>query len=211
MNKTNIEERFLNDVAKHEMIIIRDDGVNRHIRFKRSGTSCMHFDLITWPGYLCYTGDMGTYVFCRLEDMFEFFRTDKGDFNYNRNGLSINPQYWGEKLEAVDKNSGFKQYSNEKFHSIVNEIIDEHIINDELSDDEAEELRDEVSIEVLANDDTEHEAHCAAQDFKHKGFTFSDFWEHDLKDYSYRFMWCCYALAWGIQKYDEAKVAKEAA
>ena len=71
------EAIFLRDVAEHEMIVVRDDGVHRHIRFKKPGTSCMHFDLITWPGYLCYTGDMGTYVFSRLTDMFEFFRTDR--------------------------------------------------------------------------------------------------------------------------------------
>lgn len=75
----NEEQRFLNDVANHEMIIIRDDGVNRHVRFKRPNSSCMYFDLITWPGHLCYTGDMGSYVFRRLEDMFEFFRTDRND------------------------------------------------------------------------------------------------------------------------------------
>lgn len=213
MNKKENEElRFLSDVANHEMIIIRDDGVNRHIRFKRPGTSCMHFDLITWPGYLCYTGDMGTYVFCRLEDMFEFFRTDRNDYNHNKNGLSINPGYWGEKLEAVDKDSGFKQYSHEKFHSIVNETVEDHIINNELSDDDAQTLRDAVALEVLTIDDTEHDAHQALRDFDHhNGFTFSDSWEWDLKDYSYRFMWCCYALAWGVQKYDEAKEVKEAA
>lgn len=206
MTRDSIEEkRFLNDVATHEMIVIRDDGVNRHIKFKRPGTSCMHFDLITWPGYLCYTGDMGSYLFCRLEDMFDFFRTDRNDYNHNKNGLSINPGYWGEKLQAVDSGSGFKQYSQDKFYQIVNEIVDGHIAEEELTEEEAQELRNEVSIEVLANDDTEHEAHEAARDFEHEGFTFSDFWEHDLKDYSYRFMWCCYALAWGVQKYDEAR------
>lgn len=71
------EETFLADVAAHQIHVLRDDGVHRHIRFKRPGTYCMQFDLITWPGYLCYTGDMGTYVFNRLEDMFEFFRTGR--------------------------------------------------------------------------------------------------------------------------------------
>ncbi len=68
------EARFLKDVANHEMQIIRDDGVQRHLRFKKPGTMCYHFDLITWGGHLCYTGDMGTYVFTRVHDMFDFFR-----------------------------------------------------------------------------------------------------------------------------------------
>ena len=67
-------DQFTSDIAQHQMQVIRDDGVSRHLRFKRPNTMCMHFDLLTWPGYLCYTGDMGTYVFRRLEDMFPFFR-----------------------------------------------------------------------------------------------------------------------------------------
>ena len=74
---TCTEQSFLKDVAEHQMTVLRDDGVNRHVQFRRPGTICMGFELITWPGYLCYTGDMGTYVFRRLEDMFEFFRTDR--------------------------------------------------------------------------------------------------------------------------------------
>lgn len=204
MDKEKDTADFLKDVDRHEIRIIRDEGVNRHIRFSRPGTSCMHFDLIAWSGYLCYTGDMGTYVFSRLDDMFEFFRTDRNDYNYNKDGLSINPQYWGEKLQAVDKGDGFKQYSADKFHGIIWEIINSHIVDDELTEEQAASLREAVADDVLANnDESEEMAHAAARDFEHEGFEFSDFWEHDLKDYSYRFMWCCRALAWGIAKYDE--------
>ena len=59
--------RFQHDIATHQVVILRDDGVYRHIRFKRPTTMCMHFDLVTWPGYLCYSGDMGCFVFSRLD------------------------------------------------------------------------------------------------------------------------------------------------
>jgi hypothetical protein len=36
-------------------------------------------------------------------------------------------------------------------------------------------------------------------------FAFSDFWEHDLTDFTNRYTWCCYALAWGVSQYDKAK------
>jgi len=42
------EANFFKDVDRHVIEIIRDDGVNRHVRFRRPGTMCMHFDLITW-------------------------------------------------------------------------------------------------------------------------------------------------------------------
>ena len=42
--------QFLKDVAKHRMVTMLDEGVRRHIRFVDPDTTCMHFDLITWPG-----------------------------------------------------------------------------------------------------------------------------------------------------------------
>lgn len=208
MNDICPENRFLGDVAHHAMEVIRDEGLHRHIRFKKPGTYCMHFDLITWPGYLCYTGDMGTYVFRRLEDMFEFFRTDRENMRL-RDGhtLAINPEYWGEKLEAVDRGDGFKKYSADKFKRIVNELVGDHIEERgwPIAGVLAMELRDAVHEQVLCRCENEFEAHDAAGGFQLNEFVFSDFWEHDLTDYTYRFIWCCYALAWGIQKYDASK------
>ena len=76
------QERFLEDIKNHYMKVLRDDGVNRHIRFTQ-GRFRYHFDLITWSEHLCISGDCGTYVFRRTEDMFDFFQMDKNDFNNN--------------------------------------------------------------------------------------------------------------------------------
>lgn len=201
------EERFLRDVRDHVMEVVRDDGVSRHVRFKVPGTYCMHFDLITWPGYLCYTGDMGSYVFRRLEDMFEFFRTDRTHGSL-RDGktLAINPGYWGEKLEAVDRHDGFKAFSLDAFKTRVQERLAE--FSESLSEEDKAALLEEVEEQVLGVDD-EHEAIAAIRGFEtgRRVFNalFDDFWECSCMEYSYRFIWCCYALAWGIQKYDEAK------
>ena len=61
------EERFLKDAAAHQMEVLRDDGVNRHLRFKNPESSAYWFEIITWPGTLCIDGDMGTFVFRRLQ------------------------------------------------------------------------------------------------------------------------------------------------
>lgn len=125
---TCTQEQFLKDVATHEMHILHEDGVYRHIRFKRPGTGCMHFDLITYPGYLVYSGDIGCYVFSRLDDMFEFFRSERkyktGD------GLKINLGYWSEKLQATDSNGsspgdGAIEYSECLFRQRVKEAFDD--------------------------------------------------------------------------------------
>ena len=213
------EERFLRDVAKHEMTVIRDDGVHRHIRFKQPDSGNMFFDLVTWPGFLCYSGDMGTYVFQRTQDMFGFFR---------KNGRldGIDRRYWAEKIEAAD-NTGVTRHSHDEFMRHINDWVNQHAEGDKPGDDEPEqlvlwaeayaELRAEVESEVLSADSNEVRCFDAANDFEHAGdawqafhgpdakFEFTDFCEVDTKEYTPRFLWCCYALAWGIEQYDAAK------
>lgn len=219
------EERFLKDVATHEMIVLRDDGVYRHIRFKRPGTSCMHFDLVTWPGYLAYSGDMGCYVFSRLNDMFEFFRTDRR--HQDGSGLKINQMYWSEKLRAVDGNrraAGAKEYSQEKFRAAVwsDFVAWVRYKGRRFTKEQRRDLWTELKDSVLEHEHDEHAAYNAASEFSWRAdgapryknnpdFEFVDFWDHDLTDYTYSFTWCCYALAWGVLQYDKAMQGKEAA
>src|ERR1039457_99476 len=83
-------ERFERDTAEHEMTVIHDDGLYRHLRFQKPGSWIYGYDIVTWPGYLAITGDAGEYMFARLPDMFEFFAGND----------RINPQYWAEKLRG---------------------------------------------------------------------------------------------------------------
>src|ERR1035438_10338294 len=75
MDNKKQPESFLADVAEHAMAVMQDNGVYRHLRFRKPGSSNMWFDLITWPGSLVISGDMGTWAFSRVEDMFAFFRS----------------------------------------------------------------------------------------------------------------------------------------
>lgn len=201
------EEQFLNNVKDHSMKIIRDDGVHRHINFSRNNGSAYHFDLITWPGKLCISGDCGTYVFCRIEDMFEFFRTDKNDFNYNHNGLSINPGYWGEKLKSIGTNAGYKEFDQDEFEARVKEHF-ETFMAPEIDNEEAKsELWDQIEDQVLSKScDGEHAAYSAVHDFYYEKIMFVDFFDGgSTKRYTFNYIWCLYAIVWGIKKYDEAK------
>jgi hypothetical protein len=206
------EQDFLKSVKDHGIEVIRDDGVNRHIRFRKPGTMCMHFDLITWPGYLCYTGDMGTYVFSRLEDMFEFFRRRDGSY-------TIDFRYWAEKLQAVDSSSGkgsATEFSPERFTRVINDYRLRWIrdARQSLTKDQRRELWEAVDEEVLSGyDESEHGMYARANDFswsvkldgRHFNYRFTDLWDHRFTEYTHHFIWCCRALAWGIRKYDESK------
>lgn len=218
MSESCTEARFLHDVAQHKMIVLRDEGVNRHIRFTREGTINLRFDLITWPGHLCYTGDMGTFVFSHIEDMFEFFRTNLRDFNYRKDGLSINTGYWGEKLLAESRFGGYEEFDSAYFAKVIREYrlgwIKE--CRDQLTKEQRRELWDAVDDEVISRiDDGETQAQTAAYEFSckvgRKTFQFDDLFDHRFTRATFHYIWCCYALAWGVQQYDNAKLTNEVA
>jgi len=197
------EAEFLKSVENHMMMVVLDIPTHRHLRFTAPNTGIAAFDIITWPGHLCYAGDMGCFVFTRVKDMFTFFRADPNQALPEGETLAINPAYWGEKLEGVDKNEGFEEFSADQFRSIIANRLDESGATDE--------VRQAVAERVLPQaDEGEDAARAAAIDFSHGDFQFVDFWEEDCNDYTYRFIWCCYALVWAVGYYDEMKAASAA-
>lgn len=193
--------RFLAAVVDHEMTVIVDGGHFRQITFKKPTSYNYHFHITTWPGYLAISGDAGCYVFARLPDMFEFFR-----------GNEVNPGYWEEKLQAVDKSSGAREFSEEKFHAAIKDDFDQWSFE---SEDDRAIAWTALQESNLADDETPESVTDAVQramDYecpvsKH---TFSDFWDHHLMDHTFRFLWCCHAIQWAVNKYDAAKVTKVA-
>lgn len=207
---------FLTNVATHQMEIIKDDGIYRHVRFARPGTSCMHFDLITWPGYLAYVGDMGSYTFSRIRDMFEFFRQPAKPTDANPSGLTINPGYWSEKVQAADMSDGVTEFSEVKFKAKAKRWFDEWADDaSDLSAEQRNELWDSIESDVFGvlvdyGAQGAHQAYGAFMDFEHGGSRpFHDFFEVSSDVYSRRFLWCCYALVWGINQYDASQVKPE--
>ena len=184
---------FERDIAQHKMEVIRDDGVSRHLRFRQPRSCCMYFDLITWRGHLCYTGDMGTYVFSRLSDMFKFFR-----------GNSINPGYWAEKVLASDKSDGIEKFSAEIFRATIKKDFDERTEDwDPAPKDKLwEEIEDQIFGEL---ENGEPFARAALDSFDFNGFRFYDSWEWSFSEWSFHYVWCCQALIWGIALYDTKK------
>ena len=89
------KDRFEACIKDHKIYIQNDNGNFRHIHCSK-GDSVYHFNITTWPGYLCISGDMGCFVFRRELDMFGFFRNKS-------NG--INPYYWSEKLQGPGTSS----------------------------------------------------------------------------------------------------------
>jgi len=149
------------------------------------------FDIVTYPGTLVVTGDMGSYTFQRLIDMFHFFNQEH-----------INTQYWGEKLVA-HSNNDFKRYSP----SDLEEYVKDHFECRKEEYSEEERIALWAEIESVLGAENEYEAHDALSNFEddNTGYTFEDSWEADLWHYSYRFIWICYAIQYGVSTYYKEK------
>jgi hypothetical protein len=145
---------------------------------------------------------MGTYVFACLNDMFEFFRASQPEDAK----LRVNHGYWGEKVQAAD-HAGVTEYSAARFRAAIEWHLSEECTGEPPSPDLLAAVKNEVLSEA---DDGEYAAKKAAIDFTFGGRqVFTDFWETNTSDYTYRFRWCCYALAWGIRQYDEARAGAQ--
>lgn len=206
------EDTFLEDVSNHVMTVINDDGINRHIRFRRPTSSAYWFDIITWPGSLCIDGDMGTYVFRRLEDMFEFFRTDQKYAENEERQLYIKPGYWGEKLKSTARHEGYTEFSKKLVCDAVKRWFDDWVESEGLKESQKTRLWEAIEEHVLFySDDDPRDLMQAICDFEHEGFRFSDFWEVVTEDYTFNFIWCCYAIAWAVKTYDDSKSIEKGA
>lgn len=199
--------RFLRDIRSHQMTVLRDDGVYRHLSFGRPGSSLYRYDLITWPGYLCVTGDMGTWAFSRLYDMFAFF---KGGF-----AGGINPYYWSEKLEAgtgTARREMCFEFDGDAFASALDEWHREWLEDEERDTERDEDVANSIRELKAAGYHDENTAYRAVDDSDLPGFQCFDFFEgHRFYQYTSNFLWICYAIVWGIERYKNKKLAENAA
>ena len=201
MDRDDTFERFKHDTENHSLEVLHDDGVYRHLKFSRGGSQVYRFDLVTWPGHLTICGDMGTTTFSRLPDMFEFFRFE----DQNGNSLSINPGYWGEKVQAGE----IKTFSNYMFAKSVRE----HIENCEEDEHVHAETKKEIEDRLTSGFENSHEAATWLYDYDppdDSNFEFTDWFDWvQMNDYTYHYIWQLFAIVWGIQQYDTFKAAEE--
>lgn len=207
----DISTRFAKEVEQHEMTIVHDDGLYRHLKFRHTGknySGYYWFDLITAPGVLFFQGDGDGYSFRRLEDMFAFFR----DSAYLGRP---NIQYWAEKLAGPSERQ-VMTYSPEKFKAWLTEEVQDVMADGRLPGLAAAIQRDILDAEEMGWDD-ENAARRLLDDFrhyenednrydhtKHPDFEFVDMWDVSFRDYDWWFLWALEAILWGIGKYDEA-------
>lgn len=190
-----IAERFARETAAHEMTILHDDGLYRHLKFKNPGNSGYWYELITAPNSLTFRGDGESYVFHRLADMFEFFRS-----NPDRKTHRISPDYWAEKLTS--NRDCVEVYSRERLDEQVAAVL-------KGAEEEYPGVTDAwtFATEEGLDWDVEDEdcAREALRDFQHGKFQFTDTCEWDLRDFDWWFLWALHGIVAGIARYDAAR------
>lgn len=187
------ESDFLEDVKGHTLKIIHNCGLHRHLLFDNNGSSSYHFNIVTFPGYLCYTGDMGAFTFSRVQDMFQFFRSRPGG------PLRINPGYWAEKLVSESKPEGSIEFDPDLVRPALMYDLETRNLH------ESKTLIDAIDSTIIPRlEDGEDAVRIAIRDFEHENICFDDFWEVQFKSYTHHFIWCCWALVWGIREFDAA-------
>lgn len=189
------KEQFDKDTANHSIDVQLDDGVFRHIVCTNNGSSVYRFNITTWPGYLCISGDMGCFVFSRLFDMFEFFVDDK------RDPWGINPGYWGEKLQ--ERGDSYKKYCSEKFEKTIRELLENHLEWED-DDEKRAKLEDEMDT-FFTETDTYFEADARRAIGEFDCSAFDDVWECDFDEYTFHYIWCLRAIVWCINHYNAQK------
>lgn len=208
-------KRFADDTQHHRMTVMLDQGLYRHLRFVRPGRSEYWFTLTAYPGALVVDGDMGTWVFRRLPDMFEFFRTDSG---------RINPGYWAEKLTAMPE-GGYAEYSQPLVKGLIWRTALDGLRRARAAGadwgavgDAIEQFKDlrarcaesdpiaamyEFKAEVPVGPRPPRTLRGLLQDPpKAHQIQFQEPWDHTLHEYRSGFLWILHAIVWGIQQYD---------
>lgn len=238
MRYQDVYNRFKDDTANHVMKVLHDDNGYRHLRFSKPSSSSYWFDVVTWPGFLTITGDMGSDIYSRESDMLGFFEKSS-DEKY-----VINPHYWSEKLQTG--RSDAKEYSLDKFKSYVAQMLHDYF-DDNLHEIKSElEEQEDLSSEVFEQKAKELDllylrfiqkitdyfdedafsmdsAYRALSDFSLKdfidendefnvfldaNFSFSDI-EGNWEDYTFHYLWRCFAVVHATKQYAELKKESE--
>jgi len=198
------------------MEVLHSDWLYRNAIFSQEKNPNLWFELITWPHVLTIHGDMGTWTFSRVENMFDFFRCAK------ESQLRTNPSYWSEKLcGGVHGGSDqAKVWSEDLFRSDLMRRIKEDY--GDFSGNKMKELLMAVNEDILSRQG-QWELVTAANEFsyefeedrdnrgylerieshrKARRFHLDSESIPDGMTYSYHFLWCLYAIVWGIRQWD---------
>lgn len=214
--------QFQKDTENFGVDILLDNGIYRHLRISNKDPNeswNQWYTITTWDNELCISGDMGTLVFSRLTDMFQFFRKNR-----------VNPQYWAEKIQTIryGVDNPIEEFCYDTFSQMVKQAYDDHIEDkfdggvdedflkkycletvEEYKFDLWDEIKDQVLDYAQGEGNNLTRAYDCLYTFNELGFEFTDSWEYSYTKYTSRYIWLCEAIVRAIELYDEATETKD--
>lgn len=198
--------QFNENLGDHEMTVLHDEGVYRHLRFKNPKNGFYWFDLVTWPGNLTISGDIGTYTFAREPDMFTFMVGH------------INTGYWAQKLQhgSSGGRATVKNHDEEEFKSWLVQDFWEYSRDMDTTTALAWwlELKDDILGKYACADTHSTEGALSTLqnlDLPHRlKDHYSDAWEaaQGWEQYDWHFELCLAAIVAGIRAYTTHQAAQ---
>ena len=186
------KESFLNDVKDHVMTInVNLPNGYRHIVFSKPDTVVQRFEIVTTPSRLFYTGDMGSFTFgSEYSDMLYLFG----------NASDINTGYWVEKCLASDSaTSGIYEFDADIYIDQMVLYMEENNYSNEC----IEYFKDNSACMNNVEEFSDLLTKLNSDNHFDDQIDYILYPEHT--GYSFRFLWCLYALNWGCRKFIESK------
>lgn len=187
-----MERRFRRETQNHKLRILHDEGLYRHLSF--SGGNFYGFNIITWPGHLTISGEMGDYTFAREPDMLRDFFTS----------AYVNTDYWEQKVTSMDVHGRITEFSRERYKEIlVRGFWSWHQKNTDKR--RAREAWNWIRDDLLGDYSEVHDASTAVESLELlrsiHGVNLGYHEEGDFLEYSAQYLWSLHGVLWACQNY----------
>lgn len=187
-NEERVKFNIVRDLADHTITVLHSNGLYRRYRCQNHRSWNMGFDIITWPGSLCFTGDMGDFLFQRTDDMVEFMRHSCMSYSYMAEKcVAGKVKEWSENVFAETLAERAKEGGEFTVHTSVG--LETRSVKDAICTIKSE----------YANYGSHHDAM--------KAMCESGLWDGfnlpSCEDYTYRFLWCLHAISWFCERVDK--------
>lgn len=192
-------EIFEKDTADHELKIIFDSGVNRILEFRnKNGSSNQFFIVMQARDRICFTGDMGEFVFTNHNDDMLAWFYDNTSLSYiaEKCRAGVTRKY-NEDVAKASIRMMVDDYCSDYFYDYIGDDGAISTSEDSMKEDWADELYEEVISEIdFENEWTLHQtASDLSIDIKNRlHFDIDTSKGISSESYTNHFKWCIAAM-----------------
>lgn len=192
MNKAKIDlERMVAEnaakaFADHVVAVELEHGLHRHYRCGKPDSGVYAFHIVTFPGRLIVSGDIGDMAWTRCDDMLNWAM-----------GAVHSTGYFAEKVWHSFK---VKQFDGDMAREAIEQEYKDRAedVEGEEEKEALEEVRDEILMAI--EDGAENRFYAAYADSDWYGGEFPS-----VDNYTAEFLWCREAVAWFLKWYKTAR------